>query len=67
MDGTVTILDAQTLKIISTVLEGLNNLNGEEWPDVYLTVDLKTKAGDKIGAFTDEYGDWVFETSSDGQ
>jgi hypothetical protein len=61
----VTILDAQTLKLISTVLEALNSFNGEEWPDVYLTVDLKHKSGDRIGAFTDEYGDWVFETAAD--
>lgn len=63
----VTILDSATLKVISTVVDALNSLNADEWPDVYLTADLKTKAGDKIGAFTDEYGDWVFETSSDGE
>lgn len=63
----VTILDKETLRIITALLETLDGLSTDDWPDVYLTIDLKTKSGDKIGAFTDEYGAWVFETASDGE
>jgi hypothetical protein len=57
----VTILDAKTLAFISAMIETLNAFDGEKWPDLYASVELKTTDGDKIGAFTDEYGDWMFE------